>query len=146
MVLNSQNYYFLIWNKIPVGIHGKKSCLLVFWNFLYFFKVFFWKSDFRFGISIKFWEILNGSDPILVIELHTSSKSNFSVFLIFKVFGYFWLQKISWLIRWCWFRNFTNQSVIEIFDPSYDDWIIKKKLTHKIKHQKLIFIIIRCAL
>ena len=42
-------------------------------------------------------------------------------------------------------RNFTNQLIIGIFDPIYDHRIIKKKLIHKIKHQKLTFII-GCAL
>ena len=54
-----------------------------------------------------------------VIEMHTGLNDFFLFFGFFKDFGYFDYEKyLLWLIRWCWIRNFTNQSIIEIFDPT----------------------------
>ena len=54
MVLNSKKkYFYLIWNKIQVEIHGTK---IVFFGVNGIFLVFFWKSDFG-SESAKIFEL-----------------------------------------------------------------------------------------
>ena len=67
-------------------------------------------------MSIKFWvlwEILNRSDPILVIELHTGSKSNFSVFFC-------WFLKILWVFLIT--KNISYDQVIVIIFLRFVDF------------------------
>ena len=60
------------------------ACVFSLGNFQVFLKIRFQIRNQHKILSYFIKEILNGSDPILVIELHTGSKCDFSVFFICK--------------------------------------------------------------
>ena len=91
MVLNSKKKIFFF-DLEQSEYTEQKSCFFGFCDFL---KIWF----FRFGISlnVEYKGILNVSDPTLIIELHTGSKSNFFVFFwnFSRILGIFDHQKYN---------------------------------------------------